>query len=136
MEMKGILKEILIMGCLLLILIVLGVAMFYKYIPKIVDEPETSVYIRADKIEEALEEIEEDSTDTSILNTYTGETIYTRTHDHGKVNPFDRAQNELYDVTTGGTTSTQGNTTTSSSSGGTTSGNTSSGGKLTNTTGK
>lgn len=136
MEMKGIFKEIAIMGCLLTVLIILGAFIFYKYIPKIVDNPETSTYLRSNKIEEALEEIEESQEDTSILNTYTGETIYTRPHDHGKQNPFDRSPNELY-VLENTVEGSQGNTTTGTSSGGTTSGgNTSSGGKLTNTTGK
>ena len=138
MNVKSVINEIAIMAILIIVILVAAYMLFYNQMPKTVDKPEHSTYKATDEIQAALEEIEEGVEDTSILNAYTGEKIYTRKYEHGKVNPFDRSKNTLY-IAENVVTGTQGNTTQGASGGSTgsnTSSNTTSGGKLTNTTGK
>jgi len=136
MNAKAIINEAIIMLLLIVVILICGYLLFYSYIPKTVEDPQASAYKRAVEIEDALEEIEETENDRSILNTYTGETIYTRKYEAGKTNPFDRDPNDLY-IKNSNTTATPGGSSGEASSGSTTGGTTSSsGGKLTTTTGK
>lgn len=134
MNVKSVINEVIIMAILIVVIIIAAYMLFYNHIPKMVEIPKNSKYERADEIDNALAEIEEAVEDKSILNTYTGQTIYKRKYESGKVNPFDRDPNSLY-VKDGDVTASQGNTT-QGASGGSTGSTSQSGGKLTTTTGK